>query len=210
MPQFSNHTPTIDPRLGSIKQIAYVVDDLDQAIGQWHRDYGLGPWVFFRDEAPLLGSLYRGKPSETVIIDAAFAYAGDLQIELIQLKQVVPSMYKEVLDRGQKNLQHYGVCVADFNQATEFASSNGFIPVVQAGAAGFAQMWYMEATDFSKNVFAVSEQSYMQTPESHGIVLEIIEDNDFTRPYFEGIRALVDNVPEGELKQQFTISSLTA
>jgi hypothetical protein len=127
-----------------------VVDDLDQAIEQWHRDYDIGPWVFFRDETPLLGSLYRGEQSGIVVIDAAFAYIGDLQIELIQLKQNVPCMYKEVLDRGQKNLQHYGVCVADFTKATEFASANGFTPVVQAGAAGFAQMWYMEATDFSK------------------------------------------------------------
>jgi hypothetical protein len=185
-----------------------VVDDLDQAIEQWHRDYDIGPWVFFRDETPLLGSLYRGEQSGIVVIDAAFAYIGDLQIELIQLKQNVPCMYKEVLDRGQKNLQHYGVCVADFTKATEFASANGFIPVVQAGAAGFAQMWYMEATDFSKNVFLEDEQSYIQTPEGHGIVLEIIEYNDFTRPYFEGILNLVNNVPEGELTQQFTISSL--
>ena len=37
MSQFNTHAPTIDPRLGSIKQLAYVVDDLDQAIEQWHR-----------------------------------------------------------------------------------------------------------------------------------------------------------------------------
>jgi hypothetical protein len=29
-----------------------------------------------------------------------------------------------------------------------------------------------------------------------------------TRPYFDGILKLVNNVPEGELTQQFTISSL--
>lgn len=210
MTQFDWAIPTPDSPLGEIKQIAFVVDDLARSIEICQQQHGIGPWVFFTDESPLQGSLYRGQPSERVVMDAAFAYKGDLQIELIQLKNAAPSMYQEVIARGQKNLQHYGVLVADFERAIQYATDNGFTPIVQSGAAGFAQMWYMEATDFSKNVFAQDQQSFMQTPEGHGIVLEIIEDNPYTRPYFDGIRKLVDDIPADQLTQQFTINALMA
>ena len=208
MTSFEIDLPTLAPELGCIKQIAFVVDDIDEAIARWHHEFGVGPFVVARDTSPLRNALYRGERSKPAAVDLAFAYIGELQLELIELKNDAPSMYKEVLERGQRDLQHYGTCVDDFDEACKYAAANGFQPVVEVGIKGLARMHYVEATDFAKNVFASDEQSFMKTPEGHGIVLELIEENALTRPYFEGIKTLVESVPDGQLIQEFKINDL--
>jgi len=209
MSAFNIHIPTIAPELGSIQQVAYIVEDIDQAVARWGREYGIGPFVIARNEKPMTNAFYRGKKAEDVVVDLAFGYFGELQIELITLKNVVPSMYSEVIERKQADVQHYGVLVEDFVAATEFAAQQGFKPVVEAGIKGLAQMHYVEATDFEKNVFAEDEASYMKTPEGHGIVLEVIEFNAMTRPYFDAIKKMVDEIPAGQLVKDFKLSSIT-
>jgi hypothetical protein len=191
-------------------QVAYIVDDIDDAIDRWHSRYGTGPFLLARDTTPFVNALYRGRPSELMVVDLAFAYVGELQLELIALKNGVPSMYKEVLDRGQVDLQHYGVCVEDFDAAVAYYRENGFQLVVASGAEGVAQMHYAEAVDFDKNVFGDDEKAYMKTPEGYGIVLEVIADNAMTRPYFDGIKHRVAAIPSGQLIQEFQLSELAA
>ena len=98
-----------------------------------------------RDSSPLRNALYRGERSKPVAVDLAFAYIGELQLELIKLKSDAPSMYKEVLERGQRDLQHYGTCVEDFDKASEYAAGHGFQPVVEVGIKGLARMHYRTA-----------------------------------------------------------------
>jgi len=206
---FAIHIPTIAPELGRIQQVAYIVDDIDQAVAHWHSEHGIGPFVVARNENPMTHAFYRGEKAEDVVVDLAFGYFGELQIELIALKNDVPSMYSEAIERKQTDIQHYGVLVEDFTAATEFAAQQGFKPVVEAGIKGLAQMSYIEATNFEKNVFAEDEASYMKTPEGHGIVLEVIECNAMTRPYFDAIKKMVDDVPAGQLSKEFKLSSIT-
>ncbi|MEE9416265.1 MAG: VOC family protein [Acidimicrobiales bacterium] len=210
MEAFEIHIPDLAPVVGELKQIAYIVDDIDDAIADWHDKYGIGPWVVARDASPIVNARYRGAKSERIVLDLAFGYTGDLQIELIRLKQDVPSMYKEAIDRGQRDLQHYGVCAADFDAASEHATANGFAPVLQCGMPGLARMEYVEAVDFDQNVFGDDESSYMVSPEGHGIVLEIIEYNALTRPYFDRIHELVHAIPDGELTRDFDINDLAS
>jgi hypothetical protein len=199
--------PQIDPELGEIRQIAYIVDDIDAAMKDWQENRGVGAFAIARKATPLRNAYYRGERSETIVIDVAFGYLGDLQVELIELKEIIPSMYKEAMDRGQKDLQHYGVTVDDFQAACDHAKANGFTSVVDAGFEGLARMSYLEATDLEKNVF--SDPSFMKTPEGHGIVLEIIEWNALTRPYFDAIEELVAQVPTGSFVAEFDLGSIT-
>ena len=205
---YAVHIPEIAPEMGKIMQVAYIVSDIDEAMQDWQEKYGIGPFVVTRDATPLANARYRGKKSEKVVVSIAFAYHGDLQIELIELRQSVPSMYKEALDRNQRDLQHYGLCVENFERANEFAADNGFVPILECGVKGLARMNYVEATDYSRNVFADNEKAYMKTPEGHGIVLEVIEDNAMTRPYFAGIKSIVEQIPEGQLAQEFKLNDL--
>ena len=65
--------------------------------------------------------------------------------------------------------------------------SNGFCAVMNAGAPGYAQMAYVESE---------------QVP---GLMLEIIEWNDLTRPYFDGIGAFLAEVDQNTLKHSYQL-----
>jgi hypothetical protein len=49
---------------GPVRQIGYVVDDLDQAMAGW-LELGVGPWFVMR--ALPMQALYRGEPCETAL-----------------------------------------------------------------------------------------------------------------------------------------------
>lgn len=69
--------------LGDIRQLGYVVADLDASIAAWSNQLGVGPWTVIRNVT--LNCTYRGQPSEP-LIDVALSYRGAMQIELIQKK----------------------------------------------------------------------------------------------------------------------------
>jgi glyoxalase/bleomycin resistance protein/dioxygenase superfamily protein len=97
----------IAPRV--IRQIAYVVDDLDEAIGRWVTLVGAGP--FFRiDGARAADVRYRGAPIE-LDVSLALGNSGGIQIELIAPSGEGPSIYRE-LPRG---VHHLAVFATDFD-----------------------------------------------------------------------------------------------
>ena len=64
---------------GPIRQIGYVVTDLDQALANWV-ELGVGPWLVIRGLP--MQALYRGEPATHAI--ACVSNSGELQVELIQ------------------------------------------------------------------------------------------------------------------------------
>lgn len=98
--------------LHTVRQLAYVVRDLDAALEFWTGTLKVGP--FFRmDHAPLADQRFHGKPSN-VDISLAIGNSGDLQIELIQQHNDEPSVYKEFLDAGRVGVHHFGLMPADY------------------------------------------------------------------------------------------------
>jgi hypothetical protein len=93
---------------GVIKQVAYVVDDLDAAIARWVEIVHAGP--FFRiDHARIEDVRYRGA-SAGAELSLAVGNSGGIQIELIQLLDGAPSVYRE-LPRG---VHHLALLARDF------------------------------------------------------------------------------------------------
>ena len=93
---------------GVIKQIAYVVADLDAAIAQWVAVVGAGP--FFRiDGARVEDVRYRGAPAGADL-SLALGNSGGVQIELIMPRDGAPSIYRE-LTHG---VHHLAVLARDF------------------------------------------------------------------------------------------------
>ncbi len=209
MSDFNIDIPTILPQFGKIRQVAYVVEDLEIAMQQWQSQRQIESFVVARNAKPLTNARYRGTDNHSVTIDLAFGYLGDIQVELIELKHSTPSMYQEALDRHQTNLQHYGVTVDDFDSAYQLLIDQGFQAIVDSGIEGIARMSYLEATDFQKTVFSPTQQNFMKTPEGYPIVLELIEWNAMTKPYFEKIEELVSAVPAGKLFVEFSLNRLT-
>jgi hypothetical protein len=93
---------------GVIKQVAYVVDDLDAAIARWVEVVRAGP--FFRiDNARIEDVRYRGRPADAAL-SLAVGNSGGMQIELIQPRDGAPSVYRE-LPRG---VHHLALLARDF------------------------------------------------------------------------------------------------
>lgn len=94
---------------GVIKQVAYVVDDLDTAIARWIEVVHAGP--FFRIDNALIEDMrYRGRPAEAAL-SLAVGNSGGIQVELIQLLDGAPSVYRE-LPHG---VHHLALLARDFD-----------------------------------------------------------------------------------------------
>lgn len=117
------------PLPGPIRQIGYVVRDLERALSEWIA-LGVGPWFVVREHTQQL--IYRGEPCE-VTISIALANSGDLQVELIHQHGDTPSIFTEFLDSGREGFHQFAWWVDDFDAAVASAQAAGW-PVVWEGA----------------------------------------------------------------------------
>ncbi len=90
---------------GSVRQIAFVVRDVEQALRYWTTTLGVGPFFVLRELTPDTFR-YRGEPSPPPTLTIALGNSGDLQIELIQQHDERPSAYRDFLVSGREGLQH--------------------------------------------------------------------------------------------------------
>jgi len=90
---------------GEIRQIAFVVNDIDAAIAYWTKTLGIGPF-YVKREIEFIDYIYRGKTCQSPTVSIALSNSGDLQIELIQQHDDKPSIYQDFLIQGREGLQH--------------------------------------------------------------------------------------------------------
>lgn len=100
---------------GPIGQIGYVVKDLASAMQQWTDSVGVGPWHVI-DPAPFDSLRYRGESCEAEV-GIGLAYLADVQIELIEQRNDVPSIYREQLDTFGEGAQHICFYPTDYQAA---------------------------------------------------------------------------------------------
>jgi hypothetical protein len=117
---------------GAIRQIGYIVTDLDQAMRSWV-EIGVGPWFVIRGLP--MRALYRGRPCETTI-SMALSNSGEMQIELIQQQDDTPSIYTEFLATEGPGYHQLAYWTEDFD-ATMTAVEEAGWPVVWSGGEGF-------------------------------------------------------------------------
>ncbi|MBJ7339647.1 MAG: VOC family protein [Mycolicibacterium sp.] len=116
------------PLPGPIRQIGYVVRDLDEALSGWIAA-GVGPWFVVREYTQQV--IHRGQRCE-VTISIALANSGDLQVELIHQHGDTPSIFTEFLDSGREGFHQFAWWAEDFESAVAAASDAGW-PVVWCG-----------------------------------------------------------------------------
>ena len=118
---------------GEIRQVAYLVPDIEAAMRYWADVLGVGPW-FYNPKVPIENYAYRGQryePHNSV----ALANAGGLQIELLQTRNDVPSMYRDFLQAGLAGMQHFAYWTESFDADLARAEANGF-KVCMSGEVG--------------------------------------------------------------------------
>lgn len=91
---------------GGIRQIGYIVKDIEKAMEHWSRVLGVGPWFYREDATPSVFTYY-GKDSTPPKISIAVANSDYIQLELIQQHDDAPSLYRDSLKAaGGDCMQH--------------------------------------------------------------------------------------------------------
>jgi methylmalonyl-CoA/ethylmalonyl-CoA epimerase len=127
----------------AIRQLAYVVDDLDAGIDRWVRLHGVGPWSVFRNTT--MRGHYRGAATE-VRMHVALSYRGELQIELIQPLSRTPSPYQHTDSQPRSGMHHIAWHSTDIDRDIAAAKQRGQAPVFEA-SNGVVRVAYFEAPD---------------------------------------------------------------
>ncbi|KZM49783.1 VOC family protein [Labrenzia sp. OB1] len=110
--------------LGPIRQLGYVVDDIEAAMAHWYDIMGVGPW-YYNPKVPIEDYLYDGKAYE-VHNSVALANSGPVQVELIQTRNDAPSMYRDFKLAGHLGLQHVAFWTQNYDGDLAKMEADGF------------------------------------------------------------------------------------
>lgn len=142
-----------------ITQVAIVVPDLDSAVENYHRVFGIEPWHFYTYKRPLVTEMhYMGEPADYAM-RIALANTGPSRIELIEPLSG-DSIYADFVREHGYGPHHYGLYVQDMHAALE-----------EAGEAGFHVI--MDGSGFGPD--GDGHYAYLDTESELGAILELIE-----------------------------------
>lgn len=128
---------------GGIIQTAFVVKDIRESIASWVRDCRVGPWFLldhFTGEHPA----YRGQPSKADVA-IAMAFAGYMQIELIQPNDDHPSVYRETIKARGYGFHHLGRATEDIDADIADLEARGYVTAYRCGVPTGGDVAYMDA-----------------------------------------------------------------
>lgn len=112
---------------GPIRQIGYVVPDLDEAITNWLH-VGVGPFFRIND---LQTNYFRVHGKDVPLhLDVALAFTGEIQIELIQQMNEAPTPYREFLLRCGAGMQHLSSWSDDYDRDVSRVRANGLEQII--------------------------------------------------------------------------------
>ncbi len=152
---------------GPLRQMGYVVKDIDAAMRHWIDVCQVGPW-FYIDKLSVDDFRYKGQPSDPHI-SIALANSGDVQIELIQQRDTAPTMYQDFLNAGNEGLQHFSTWPENYHEIYEAALAAGYTVGQESGSVRGPFVYFLQ--------------------EAHpGTVIEMAELNDARRRIFDGVR----------------------
>ncbi len=100
--------------LRRVRQVGYVVRDLERAMSQWTDQLGVGPF-FYIDHLPLREYIYAGAPSEPYV-SGALSCSGDLQIELLSQRNDARSMWRAFLEAGHEGFHHVAYWTEEYDR----------------------------------------------------------------------------------------------
>jgi len=141
--------------LGEIRQLGYVVHDIEAAMDHWSRTLGVGPW-FYNPRVPIENYRYRGE-SHQPHNSVALANSGYVQVELIQTRNDVPSMYRDFLRAGRTGLQHVAYWTERYDEDLARLQRQGFEPVMSGEVGAQGRFIYFDTEFHPGTVIELSE-----------------------------------------------------
>jgi methylmalonyl-CoA/ethylmalonyl-CoA epimerase len=142
-----------------VAQIALIVSDLDKAVENYWKLFGIGPWHFYTYCRPLLKHMtYHGKPADYEM-RIALSYFGPTRVELIEIGEG-DTIYQDFVDEHGYGPHHFGLLVDDMDAALDQARSAGLEMTMDG--AGFG-------------LDGDGHYAYLDTEELLGVTFELIE-----------------------------------
>lgn len=141
--------------LGEIRQLGYVVDDIEAAMEYWAGTMGVGPW-FYNPRVPIEDYHYDGAQHE-VHNSVALANAGFIQLELIQTRNDAPSMYRDFRHAGHTGLQHVAYWTEHFEHDLATMLANGFAVKMSGKVGANGRFVYFDKQSHPGTVIELSE-----------------------------------------------------
>lgn len=148
-----------------IIQHAWVVPNLEIAARDWYRRLGVGPFLVNRD-LKVSEARHRGLPS-TTRFSTAVAQSGGAQIELIEQLDDGASAYRDTIAAGTTGFHHVAFIADDYDAALARYAGHAVAADGRFGDMRFA---------------------YVDTVDSLGHMIEIVEDKPAIRAFFGAIR----------------------
>lgn len=141
---------------GAVAQAGYLVPDIEAAMRYWSETLGVGPF-FYNDRVPIKNYRYRGQSYEPHN-SVALANSGELQIELIQTRNDVPSMYRDFVQAGHgAGLHHIAYWTENYDADLARLEAQGFKPVMQGEVGERGRFVYFDTEYHPGAVIELSE-----------------------------------------------------
>jgi Glyoxalase/Bleomycin resistance protein/Dioxygenase superfamily len=141
--------------LGEIRQLGYVVPDIQAAMDHWSTVMGVGPF-FYNPKVPIEGYTFGGEPF-AVENSVALANSGFIQVELIQTRNDAPSMYRDFIKAGNMGLQHVAYWTKDFDTDLARMLDQGFRVQMEGCVGKNGRFVYFDRESHPGTVIELSE-----------------------------------------------------
>jgi methylmalonyl-CoA epimerase len=142
-----------------IAQVAIIVEDLEQAVENYWKLFGIGDWHFYTYGKPLVKEMtYHGEPAEYKM-RVALSYFGPMRVELIEMVKG-DTVYADFVREHGYGVHHFGVLVDDMEKA-----------LAEAEAAGVHMI--MDGAGFGAD--GDGHYAYLDTEDEIGVTIELIE-----------------------------------
>jgi catechol 2,3-dioxygenase-like lactoylglutathione lyase family enzyme len=158
---------------GEMRQIAFVVRDIDAALEYWAETLGVGPFFLLRDLVPE-NYRYREKPAHGPRMTVALGYSGDFQVEVIAQHDDHPSAYRDFLVAGREGFQHVSSWMtrAEYDRERERIRARGTIAVHEGAIPGSGIRFAYFATDDVSGGF-LYEIAEVKEPAPYEMMMKI-------------------------------------
>ena len=141
--------------LGQIRQLGYVVPDIEAAMNYWSQTLGVGPW-YYNPKVPIKNYRYKGESHEPHN-SVALANSGFIQVELIQTRNDVPSMYQDFRKTSKSGLQHVAYWTEEYDRDLDRLIGLGWQPVMQGEVGERGRFIYFDTEFHPGTVIELSE-----------------------------------------------------
>jgi methylmalonyl-CoA/ethylmalonyl-CoA epimerase len=149
-----------------VAQVAIIVKDLEEAVENYWKLFGVGPWHFYTYGKPLVKRMtYHGEPADYKM-RLALGNLGPLRIELIEILEG-NTVYADFVKEHGYGVHHWGVLVEDIDKA-----------IAEAEAAGLTMT--MDGAGFGRD--GDGHYAYLNTEDKLGITIELIERPEGRQP----------------------------